>query len=212
MTSQGTLLVKNSTCQCRRCKRHRFSPWVEVIPWSMQWQPTPVLLSGESHGQRSLVGYSPWGRKESDTTERLNSSTRWVVLQGTQRSSLRGGSGLHSSRPPWLLTAMPAGASRGSLGEAVRGFSFWARATPAAQESGAPQGSSAPWCRMPSGASPGLVPVATVPVGSFPFQGRDPYFLSVPHHLLSFDPGKNQEAARAGFLLRWSGLGSRVNK
>ena len=35
------------------------------------WQPTPVLLPGESHGRRSLVGYSPWGRKESDTTERL---------------------------------------------------------------------------------------------------------------------------------------------
>ena len=37
-----------------------------------QWQPTPVLLPGEPHGQRSLVGYSPWGRKESDTTERLH--------------------------------------------------------------------------------------------------------------------------------------------
>ena len=37
-----------------------------------QWQPTPVLLPGESHGQRSLVGYSPWGHKESDTTERLH--------------------------------------------------------------------------------------------------------------------------------------------
>ena len=36
------------------------------------WQPTPVLLPGESHGGRSLVGYSPWGRKESDTTERLH--------------------------------------------------------------------------------------------------------------------------------------------
>ena len=36
------------------------------------WQPTPVLLPGESHGRRSLVGYSPWGRKESDTTERLH--------------------------------------------------------------------------------------------------------------------------------------------
>ena len=34
-----------------------------------QWQPTPVLLPGKSHGRRSLVGYSPWGRKESDTTE-----------------------------------------------------------------------------------------------------------------------------------------------
>ena len=40
--------------------------------WRRQWHPTPVLLPGESHGQRSLVGYSPWGRKESDTTERLH--------------------------------------------------------------------------------------------------------------------------------------------
>ena len=39
------------------------------IPWRSKWQPTPVLLPGKSHGQRSLVGYSPWGRKESDTTE-----------------------------------------------------------------------------------------------------------------------------------------------
>ena len=37
-----------------------------------QWHPTPVLLPGKSHGQRSLVGYSPWGRKELDTTERLH--------------------------------------------------------------------------------------------------------------------------------------------
>ena len=39
------------------------------IPWKRKWQPTPVSLPGESHGQRSLVGYSPWGHKESDTTE-----------------------------------------------------------------------------------------------------------------------------------------------
>ena len=39
--------------------------------WRRKWQPTPVFLPGEFHGQRSLVGYSPWGRKESDTTERL---------------------------------------------------------------------------------------------------------------------------------------------
>ena len=42
------------------------------IPWRRQWQPTPVLLPGKFHGWRSLVGYSPWGRKESDTTERLH--------------------------------------------------------------------------------------------------------------------------------------------
>ena len=47
--------------------------WVQSLgwedPWRREWQPTPVFLSGESHGQRSLVGYSPWGPKESDTTE-----------------------------------------------------------------------------------------------------------------------------------------------
>ena len=48
-----------------------FSPWVRKIPWSREWQPTPVLLPGESHGQRSTVGYSPWGCKELDMTEQL---------------------------------------------------------------------------------------------------------------------------------------------
>ena len=41
------------------------------IPWRRKWQPTPVFLHGEFHGQRSLAGYSPWDCKESDTTERL---------------------------------------------------------------------------------------------------------------------------------------------
>ena len=43
--------------------------WVGKIPWRRKWQSTPGLLPGKSHGQRSLVGYSPWGCKESDTTE-----------------------------------------------------------------------------------------------------------------------------------------------
>ena len=55
---------KESTCQCRR---HGFYPWVGKIPWRRRWQPTSVFLPGESHGQRSLVGYSLWGHKESDT-------------------------------------------------------------------------------------------------------------------------------------------------
>ena len=42
------------------------------IPWRRKWQPTPIFLPGESHGQRSLMGYSPRGPKESDTTERLS--------------------------------------------------------------------------------------------------------------------------------------------
>ena len=41
------------------------------IPWRREWQPTPVFLPEESHGQRSLIGYSPWDCKESDTTDRL---------------------------------------------------------------------------------------------------------------------------------------------
>ena len=41
------------------------------MDWRRQWHPTPALLPGQSHGWRNLMGYSPWGRKESDTTERL---------------------------------------------------------------------------------------------------------------------------------------------
>ena len=44
-------------------------PWVEKIPWRREWLPTPVFLPGEFQEQRSLAGYSPWSRKESDTTE-----------------------------------------------------------------------------------------------------------------------------------------------
>jgi len=60
---------KEPTCQCRRHKRRGFHPWIRKIPWRRAWQPTPVFLLGESHGQRRLVGYSPWGYKESDMTE-----------------------------------------------------------------------------------------------------------------------------------------------
>ena len=45
--------------------------WVGKIPWRKKWQPTPVLLPGKSHGQRSLAGYSPWDHEELDTTEQL---------------------------------------------------------------------------------------------------------------------------------------------
>ena len=50
-------------------RRPGFDPWVGKIFWRRSWQPTPVFLPRESHGQRSLQGCSPWGRKESDTTE-----------------------------------------------------------------------------------------------------------------------------------------------
>jgi len=80
-------VVKNpSACQCRR---HGLNPWVRKIPWRRNWQPTPVFLSGKFHGQRSLVGYSPWGHKESDMTEWRHTHTHtqsalqyclWMVL------------------------------------------------------------------------------------------------------------------------------------
>ena len=50
---------KPSTCQCRS----KFNPWVSQMPWRRKWQPTPIFLPGESHGQTSLAGYSPWGCK-----------------------------------------------------------------------------------------------------------------------------------------------------
>ena len=54
---------KEPTCQWWRHKRCGFEPWVRKIPWRRKRQPTPVFLSGESHGQNSLVGYSLWDRR-----------------------------------------------------------------------------------------------------------------------------------------------------
>ena len=55
--------VLESSCQCRINRRWGFNPWVGMISWRRKWQHTPECLLGESHGQRSLVGYSPWGRR-----------------------------------------------------------------------------------------------------------------------------------------------------
>ena len=60
---------KEYACQYRRHKRCEFNPWVGKMPWRRAWQPSPIFLPGESHGERSLVGYSPWGHKESDKAE-----------------------------------------------------------------------------------------------------------------------------------------------
>ena len=60
---------KESICQCRR---PRFDPWVGKISWRKAWQTTPVFLPGESHGQRSLAGYSLWDHMELVMTERFS--------------------------------------------------------------------------------------------------------------------------------------------
>ena len=74
-------MVKESTCWCRRCRRHRFDCWVRKIPWRKAWQPTPVFLPGECHRQRSLSAYIPWGCKQSDTTKLLSTHTATVLVR-----------------------------------------------------------------------------------------------------------------------------------
>ena len=62
------LVVKNLPANAGEM-RWGLIPGSGKIPWSREWQSTPVFLHGESYGQRSIAGYSPWGHKESDTTE-----------------------------------------------------------------------------------------------------------------------------------------------
>ena len=78
---------KEADCQCgkqRRRRRLEFSLWVGKIPWRRKWQPPPAFLPWKSHGQRSLVGHSPWGHKELDTAEAVQPVSR----------------GCHFPRPP----------------------------------------------------------------------------------------------------------------
>ena len=71
---------KEPTCQRRRNKRCGFNLWVGKIPWRRAWQLTLVFLPGESHGQRSLVGYSPWGHTESVTTEATQHTAHIYII------------------------------------------------------------------------------------------------------------------------------------
>ena len=80
---------KESACHCRRRRRCGFDPWVRKIPWRRKCQPTLVFLPEESHGQRSLVGYSPWGYKELDapghvcahTHTHTHTHTSWAIIK-----------------------------------------------------------------------------------------------------------------------------------
>ena len=88
----------------------RFDPWVRKIPWRRKWQPTPVFLPRKSHGRRSLVGYSPPGRKESDTTEQLHSKFSlcnyyWLPTECQElHQALRG-----CSPHPWVYSWVSGG-------------------------------------------------------------------------------------------------------
>ena len=105
---------KESACQHRR---HEFNLWVGKIPWRRKWQPTAVSFSGKSHGQRSLEGYSPRGRGESDTTGVAQHThahkvmqiisfilvevwESWVFEEGVHRPRADGSASINRSRLP----------------------------------------------------------------------------------------------------------------
>ena len=88
---------------CALSQSYCFFPEFALLFHRRQWQPTPVFLPGKSHGQRSLVGYSPWGREESDTT-------KWLHFHFSL-SCTGEGNGTHSSVLAWRIpgTAEPGG-------------------------------------------------------------------------------------------------------
>ena len=90
---------------CLQCRRPGFDPWAWKIPWRRKWQPTPVLLPGKSHGWRNLVGYSPWGHKESETTEQLHfhSGGAWRLASPEAGEGDSAAAGLPASCPPGFI-------------------------------------------------------------------------------------------------------------
>ena len=92
--------------QCRRHGRSLgFDPSVEKIPWRRKWQPTPVFLPGESHGQRRLAGYGSWGSKE-DTAEQLSNKRKPNNFSLSTRVH-RAASPARQQARPWALGAGP---------------------------------------------------------------------------------------------------------
>ena len=91
-------------------KRRGFNPWLGKNPWRRAWQPTPVFLPRESHGQRSMVGYSPQGVTESNTTE----MTQYVAQQlvndvVTVSGDLQRGAAIHITRASFFLPSYLSG-------------------------------------------------------------------------------------------------------
>ena len=105
--SQVAVVVKNSPAM-QETKGRGFHPWIRKIPWMRKWQLTPVFLPGESHGQRSLVGYGPWGAPQMGVPRRLSGkeSTCWFWSLG-RKDSLEKDMATHSSvlarKIPWIV-------------------------------------------------------------------------------------------------------------
>ena len=81
-----------------------FNPWLGKIPWRRKWQPPPVFLPGESHGQRSLVGYSPWGHKRAGYNLATKEQQQSINYSHSRRSHLSYAVGnLQRGKDPRLL-------------------------------------------------------------------------------------------------------------
>ena len=103
---------KEFACQCKRCG---FDPWVGKILWSRKWQPTLVFLVTKFHGQKRLVGYSPWGCKESDKTEHTHTHVHVAVSISSVQFSR---SVVPDSATPWIAASQ---ASLSITNERLRG-------------------------------------------------------------------------------------------
>ena len=119
----GGSVSKKSTCNAGDhlgCKRSGFDPWVWKVPWRRKWQPPPVSLPGESHGQRSLADYSPWVTKSQTRLKQLSMHaplllhifTSWYIekmetfIWYTQVNWTNSGASIWSLVHPWFRTSL----------------------------------------------------------------------------------------------------------
>ena len=105
---KGASLVAQMVKNLLQCRRPQFDPWVGKIPWKRERLPTPVFLPGGFHGERSLVGYSPWGHKELDTTERLT-HTHTYTHSVSKALSTNGWSSLWDTKSPGFWGSIMTG-------------------------------------------------------------------------------------------------------
>ena len=102
-------------------RRHGFDPWVVKMPWRRKWQPTPVFLPGKCHGQRSLADYSPRGRKELDTTERLSHHHHLMASDLGLSAACKPRPSVRSSCAHPFPSGWGWGWARGTLGSSCHG-------------------------------------------------------------------------------------------
>ena len=94
------LSSKESACQCRR---HALDPWIREIPWRRKWQPTPLFVHGEFHGQKGLVGYSPQGHKRAGQNLAAEQQQEVKSLKSRFLPGWRGGRCSRRVSILWLL-------------------------------------------------------------------------------------------------------------